>query len=212
MDEVTLAWIKEQIETSNQLASLNESSFAAPQQNGLTADIQEITEKKSRNQSVWKSLLLLLLKIASILLVLVLLFTFLFGIVRYQDPGMDPAIKDGDVCLFYRHNSGYLPQDIIALEYGGKTQIRRVIATAGDTVDISEEGLMINGALQQELNVYQETQRYQEGVDFPLTVPEGEVFVLGDNRTNATDSRIYGTEKIKDTLGKVMTIIRRRNL
>ncbi|MCL2146527.1 MAG: signal peptidase I [Synergistaceae bacterium] len=164
-------------------------------------------------QPVWKDISLLFLKIASIILVFVLLFTFLFGIVRFQEPSMDPAIKDGDLVIFYRYTkSGYLPQDVIALDYNGKRQVRRVVATAGDEVDITDEGLMINGAVQQEPSIFQQTERYQEGVSFPLTVPEGEVFVLGDSRTGITDSRIYGSVRIEDTLGKVMTVIRRRGI
>jgi signal peptidase I len=176
-----------------------------------TATVQP--RKRSLWHSVAKDLLSLFLKIGSILLVFVLLSSFVFGIVRYQEPAMAPAVKDGDVVMFYRDNKGrYLPQDVIALRYEGETQIRRVIATAGDTVDISKDRLVINGALQQEYGIYEKTQRYQDGVDFPLTVPEGAVFVLGDNRTNSTDSRIYGCVKTKDTLGKVMTVIRRRGI
>jgi len=166
----------------------------------------------SRSQpSVWKDLLTLIIKITSIALVFMLLFTFLYGIMRYQDPYMDPSIKDGDLVIFYRYTQvGYVPQDPIVLDYDGERQVRRVIATAGDTVDITEEGLIINGAVQQE--DFQKVERYEEGVSFPLTVPEGQVFVLGDRRSGATDSRIYGCVKIKDTLGKVMTVIRRRSI
>jgi signal peptidase I len=157
--------------------------------------------------------MLLLMKLASIAIIFLLLFTFLYGIIRYQEPFMAPAIKDGDLVLYYRYTKvGYLPQDVIVLEHGGGKQIRRVIATAGDTVDITDGGLKINGALQQESGVYQQTERSQEGVSFPLTVPEGEVFVLADSRTGAADSRIYGCVKIKDTYGKVMTVIRRRGI
>jgi signal peptidase I len=49
-------------------------------------------------------------------------------------------------------------------------------------------------------------------VDFPLLVPEKQVLVLADNRWNSVDSRIYGCVEIKDTMGKVMIIIRRRNI
>jgi signal peptidase I len=87
-----------------------------------------------------------------------------------------------------------------------------VVATAGDVVDINEDGLVINGALQQEPRIHEATERYEEGVIFPLTVPEGHVFVLAASRTDATDSRIYGPVEIEDTLGKVMTVIRQRNI
>jgi len=163
--------------------------------------------------SVWKDLLFLLLKIGSIVLIFLLMFTLLFGIIRYPEPSMSPAIKDGDLVIFYRYTkAGYLPQDVTVLEYNGQWQARRVVATAGDTVDITNGGVVINRALQQEPEIYQATERYQGGVEFPLTVPEGQVFVLGDNRAGAADSRIYGCVKIEDTLGKLMAIIRRRNI
>ena len=126
---------------------------------------------------------------------------------------MAPAVKDGDLVIFHRYNkSGYLPQDTVVIEYGGQKQVRRVAAVEGDTVDITEYGLVINGALQQETEIYQRTERYAEGTGFPLTVPEGQIFLLGDNRTRATDSRIYGCVNIEDTLGKVMAVIRRRGI
>ena len=172
-----------------------------------------VMEKTARQRPVWKDLVSLLVKIASIALAFVLLFTFLFGIARYQDPSMAPAIRDGDLVIFYRHGkSGYLPQDAIALKKDGQVQVRRVIAVAGDTVDISADGLVINGALQYEPEIYQKTERFEEGADFPLTVPEGHVFVLGDSREGAADSRIYGPVRVRDTLGKVMTVIRRRGI
>ena len=164
--------------------------------------------------AVVKDLLYLLLKIGVIALVVVLFFTFLFGLIRCQEPWMSPAIKDGDLVIFYRYTSqGYLPQDVIALDYRGERHVRRVVAVEGDTVDItSEQGLIVNGSIQQELEIIYKTERYEEGVDFPLIVPEGHVFVLGDRRDGATDSRIYGCVKISDTQGKVITILRKRGI
>ena len=174
---------------------------------GMTA------ENARRGTPVWKDLLFLVMKIALIALALMLLFTFLFGFIRYGEPSMAPAIKDGDLVIFYRYTKvGYLPQDPIALERDGQKQVRRVAATAGDIVDITEDGLVINGAVQQEIGIYQNTERYAEGVSFPLTVPEGQVFVLGDSRPGATDSRIYGPVEIEDTLGKVMAVLRFRSI
>ena len=160
---------------------------------------------------VIKDLLSLLVKIAVIAAAFVVLFTFVFGLIRYDEPSMAPAIKDGDLVVFYRLNSaGYLPQDLVVVDFEGERQARRVVATAGDMVDITEEGLMVNGSLQLEPDIFQDTERYVDGVDFPLTVPARHIFVLGDSRENATDSRIYGCVSNEDTLGKVMLLIRRK--
>jgi len=169
--------------------------------------------QRAQGPSVWKDLLFLLVKLTLITITLTLLFTLVFGLIRYQEPSMVPAIKDGDLVIFYRYaQRGYHPQDAVALAYKGQRQVRRVVATSGDTVDITEDGLVVNGALQREVEIHGPTQRYQDGIIFPLTVPEGQVFVLGDSRAGATDSRIYGCVKLEDTLGKVMTVIRRRGI
>ncbi len=73
---------------------------------------------------LWMDLLFLLLKIALIALAAVLLFAFLFGIARCPDPSMTPAVKDGDIVIFYRYNpDGYQPRDTVVLELNGQKQI-----------------------------------------------------------------------------------------
>ena len=52
----------------------------------------------------------------------------------------------------------------------------------------------------------------KEGLEYPHRVPEGHVFILGDYRTQARDSRDFGAVPLKDIEGKVITIIRRRGL
>jgi len=162
--------------------------------------------------SLKREIMYLLLKIAVIAMLIMLLFTFLFGIFRLADVSMSPAVKAGDLVVFYRLDKTYRIGDSIVLKYEGKKQVRRVIAAAGDTVDVTDEGLSVNGALQQEEWVYGETLLYTEGVRFPVTVGEGQIFVLGDSREGAVDSRIYGAVDIADTLGKLVTIIRRRDI
>ena len=162
---------------------------------------------------LWKDLLILIIKILLIPAAFAILFTFLFGFIRYEEPSMSPAIKDGDIVIFHRYTkTGYLPQDTVIIEYEGQLHARRVVATAGDIVDIVDNGLVINGSTQLEADIYQKTERYAEGYGFPLTVPEGSVFVLADSRTGATDGRVYGPVDIDDTLGKVIAVIRRRGI
>jgi signal peptidase I len=163
-------------------------------------------------ESTFKELLSLLLKIGVIAGVAALMLTFVYGLHRNTDPSMAPAVKDGDLVAFYRFDKGYEAGDLLALEFQGERQIRRVVAIAGDTVDITEDGLMINGAIQQEPEIYEATYRYEGGAPLPLTLGEGQIYVLGDSRENATDSRVYGAVNTADTLGKVVAIARRRSM
>lgn len=122
---------------------------------------------------------------------------------------MKPSIKAGDVVLYYRIDKRYKAGDTVIVSYKGEDQVRRVAAIAGDTVDISEDGLTINGSIQQEADIYEDTLPYKKGIKYPVTLKEGEVFLLGDKRSEAVDSRLYGAVKVSDTKGKVMLIIRR---
>ena len=162
--------------------------------------------------SVWHDLGMLGLKIAVVAVITVVLFTFVYGFHYNSEPGMNPAVKDGDLVLFYRLSKDYNARDLALVYFQGEVQVRRVVAKAGDTVDITEQGLIINGALQLETEIYEMTELFMDGPDFPLIIGPDEVFVLADSRENAADSRLYGPIHKEDTLGKVITIMRRRNL
>jgi len=159
-----------------------------------------------------RDILALLIKIGVIAGIVVALFTFIFGIFQYTSPSMDPHIKSGDLIMYSRFDTAYVAQDLIVLSYRGEMQVRRVVAVEGNTVDFGDGGLIVNGARQQEAGIFTLTNRYESDIDFPLTVPTGHVFVLGDHREGAVDSRIYGTVAVEDTLGKVTSVFRRRGL
>ncbi len=125
---------------------------------------------------------------------------------------MKPSIVGGDLVIYYRFDKNYVASDAVVVKYQGKFITSRVMAVAGDTVDISENGLIINGALQQEPEIRSATNLFSNKVKFPLTLGEGQVFLLGDNRANATDSRIFGPVNCSATYGKVITLLRRRNI
>lgn len=154
----------------------------------------------------------LLLKIVLIILAVILVFTFMYGMARINDVSMKPAIKDGDLVMYYRLDKRFVSGDIAVFKKDGRTTTGRVVAVAGDTVDITKDGLMINGTTQISQDIYFDTTQFQNGVDFPITVGEGQIFVLGDNRPEASDSRIYGCINVKDVKGKAIAVIRTRGL
>ena len=145
-----------------------------------------------------EDILHLLLKILVIILLFVCLFTFLFGITRYNNLAMEPYVRAGDVVIYYRLDKRYAATDLVALRYKDEVHVLRVVAVAGDTVDIKEDGLYINGHRQQEPDPTQTTLPYVDQVDFPITLRKGEIFVLGDNRGTSTDSRVMGAISAKN--------------
>ena len=170
------------------------------------------TALKKGNISFRKELGGLLFEVGLIVTIILLLFTFVFGALRYSQRDMFPSVKDGDLVIFYRMGTNYAIKDLVVLTYEDTKQVRRVEGLAGDKIDIVNGRLIRNGIPQSEENIgiYEETEMYKEGVTFPLTVPEGQIFVLADSRNNSTDSRIYGCVDIKDTYGTVIMIGRRR--
>ena len=160
--------------------------------------------EKKQNNSLLADVKWLLLKILLLGIIFAVVWIFLLGICRNDDEAMNPAIRAGD--------QEYHTGDVVVIKQDGGRQIRRVAAVSGDVVDVTEEGLSVNGYQQREADIYTETLPYKDGIDYPLTVGDGQVFVLGDNRISAEDGRIYGTTDLKDVQGVVMTVIRRRNI
>ena len=129
----------------------------------------------------------LLIKIGFLAVLLIITFSFIFGISRCSDNSMNPSLKEGDSAFYYRLQKEYNVSDVIVIEKDDEVQIRRIIAKSGDKVDITEEGSKINGYLRERKNIYEETLPYLEGITFPIVVPDNEYFVLGDDRNNTKE-------------------------
>ena len=175
-------------------------------------EVEEHFRSKHKPPTLLREFMYIGIKLGAITLTFMVLLTFAFGLWQADDLSMIPAIQEGDLVFFNRMDRNYVATDTIVVQFEGQRQVRRVVAVAGDTVDITEDGLIINGRPQQELTIYEDTTQFVEGIDFPYVIPPGEMFILGDSRGRAVDSRIYGSVKVDDTLGSVVTIVRRRNL
>ena len=89
-----------------------------------------------------------------------------------------------------------------------------MVAKAGDSVDIPEDGgLIINGSQMIETDIFYSTGRREDGmISYPLTLSVNQVFVLGDYREGAEDSRTFGPVNKAEIKGKVITVLRRSGL
>ncbi len=125
------------------------------------------------------------------LVVVTIVFLFCFRVFNVEGPSMRPTLENGDKVVV--STIGYKPKsgDVIVLSGTDglkKPIVKRVIAVAGDVVDINfTTGVVtVNG---KEESYSDELTNQQADIAFPITVPEGTVFVLGDNRDVSLDSR-----------------------
>ena len=186
----------------------------------LSAEKQKKLQKRihSSERGV-KSYQYFLLRLLIFLVVLWVLFFQIIGIVINPTEDMYPRIDAGDMVLYYRLDRDVSAQDVIVIEKATpdnpepQIMVLRVVAVAGDTVEISDgERLIINGNTMIENNIFYNTPRYEGFVDYPLTLKEGECFVLADSRDGGSDSRYFGPVEKSEILGTVITIARRNKL
>lgn len=158
--------------------------------------------KEKKRKSEWREWLESAI-IAIVLALFIKLFVFEFVLV--EGSSMNPTLDDGDRLVvakiqYYFQDPDY--DDIVILHYSqGVEFVKRVVAVGGDTVEIKDSVLYLNGEAVDEPFTDQST--YQ---DYPLTVvPDGAYFVLGDNRDNSRDSRFADVGFIEDDdiVGKV---------
>ncbi len=145
-------------------------------------------------------------------LAVVLVFTFVIRLIGVDGHSMVPTLQDGDRLLvlnslFY---DDYRYGDIVVLRKDSFMEepiVKRVIATGGQTVDIDFQTgtVTVDGEVLEE-DYINELTFLEEGTEFPLTVPEGSIFVMGDNRNHSSDSRDsrLGTVDTRYVIGKAV--------
>jgi len=143
-----------------------------------------------------------------------LLVTFVGQRIEVQMWSMTPTLLEGDSMVVRRVLYTPARGDIIVFVRhdfeDGAALAKRVVALGGDVVDINTDtGLVyVNGAALDEPYVYEPTHRAGD-ILYPYTVPEGHIFVLGDNRNNSMDSRHteIGAVDEREIIGQVVAVM-----
>lgn len=147
----------------------------------------ELAREKYRRRYGWvvRSTLYTLVTVAA---VAVLVATLWLPVLQIYGSSMAPTLQDGDIVASLKR-SEFEPGDVIAFYYNNKILVKRVIASAGQWVDIREDGTVyVDG---QELNEpYLEEKAFGDcNINLPYQVPDERVFVMGDHRSVSVDSR-----------------------
>lgn len=150
--------------------------------------------------------------------ILALAFVLVFGFVKpvvadsfYVDsPSMEPTLHGCEGCNDDRVLVNKLAYDLSDVERGdiilfespvdGRVMIKRAVGLPGDTLEIRDGKLYLNGEPQEEPYLHPDA-RYSPPFG-PVKVPEGHFFAMGDNRTNSTDSRSYGPVPQSNLIGE----------
>lgn len=144
-------------------------------------------------------------------IIVAVLLTFVFMRFTVVGTSMLPTLHDGDKLLTY--HLFYTPKkgDIITLNAPKleKNIVKRIIATPGDTIkfDFDAGEVYVNGELLDEPYINTPT-NLKADWNYPNTIPDGYIFVMGDNRNNSRDSRSKDVKLVKyeDITGKVILI------
>lgn len=146
--------------------------------------------------------------LTALLFALILVFFVLYDTTTVDGPSMYPTLRDHDYVLLTKGLATPQRGDIVVLRvrYKGKTEewVKRIVAIGGDTVTVSGNLLVINGRGEQFPHMIMDGgERQPTG---QVVVPDGQIYIAGDNRSVSLDSRFVGTFPVTSIHGRVVAI------
>ena len=167
----------------------------------LEAELHRV-QYQNRYHAVLRSTVFTLITVAA---VAVLVATLWLPVLQIYGSSMTPTLQDGDI-IFSVKTQDLEQGDIIAFYYNNKILVKRVIATAGDWVDIKEDGTVVVNNQPLEEPYLTEKSFGEADIELPYQVPDGHFFVMGDHRATSTDSRhtVLGCVSPDQIVGKIV--------
>lgn len=176
-------------------------TLEVPTTEELESELKRVRYRR-RYHSVLRSTIYTLITVAACA---VLVATLWLPVLQIYGNSMTPTLTDGEI-IFSVKTSEFEAGDVISFYYNNKILVKRVIATAGEWVDIDEEGIVsVDGYVLEE--PYLEEHAFGDcNLDLPYQVPEGKVFVMGDHRSTSVDSRntAVGCVAQEQIVGKII--------
>ena len=164
--------------------SRKETNLELPSLDQLEEELERELYRSNYTRVLRSTLFSLLAVAAAAVLVAVLLLPVL----QITGSSMTDTLQDGDIVVALNGIS-YKTGDVIAFYYNNEILVKRVIATAGDWVNIDEEGnVYVNDKLLNEPYISDKALG-QCNIEMPYQVPDGRCFIMGDHRSTSIDSR-----------------------
>lgn len=161
-----------------------EEQTAAPSLDVIEAALKKEEYRNSYGRVLRSTVFSLIVVAAAAVLVAVLVLPVL----QISGESMTETLQDGDIVVAV-NSSKFETGDVIAFYYNNNILVKRVIAYAGDWVDIDEDGnVYVNGAKLDEPYISDKALG-ECNIDLPYQVPDGRCFVMGDHRAVSIDSR-----------------------
>lgn len=167
----------------------------------LDSEIKRIRYRKDFRR-ILRNTISSLIVVAAIAVLISMLF---LPVLRVTGSSMTPTMQNDELIICSKR-SNFKPGDIVAFYYNNKILLKRVIGTAGDVIDIKEDGTVyVNGEIIDEPYV-SEPALGECDIELPYQVPDNRIFVMGDHRSVSVDSRSSTVGCIADefVIGKVI--------
>lgn len=164
----------------------------------------KVRKKKAKK----KARMITFLEFAAIVVIILVVFRLCFGVATVQGDSMYPSLHDGNHVFYQRIFHQYEAGDVVVVKRPNQeTYVKRVVAAAGDSVNLEGGHLFVNGKEIVFDGEYGDTYAAKNEISYPYTVGQEQVFVLGDNREHSEDSRTFGAVDLNDIGGRLLFYI-----